>query len=154
VIEGKLLERDVVVSKKDPKVNGRLLALVFASSDLGVLKGNLIGGFIENARPIAVAVSTHYIQGHYNSTIGQLVADAKKKLPEEQCRDFHLDPAVVGVFRKPHGLKIYGSTAQQDLEFNRLCSAYNAVKTYCHKERIHFTGTFSPNTFNRKTTAK
>jgi hypothetical protein len=34
VIEGKLLERDTVVSKKDPKFDGQLLVLVFASSTL------------------------------------------------------------------------------------------------------------------------
>jgi hypothetical protein len=93
--------------------------------------------------------STHHIQGHYNSTIGQLVADAKKELPEEQCRDIHLEPAIVGVFRKPHGLKSYRSIAQQDLEFNRLCFTYIQ---YCQnlllQRRNPFTGTFLPNTFN------
>jgi hypothetical protein len=93
-------------------------------------------------------VSTHHIQGHYDSTIGQLVADAIKELPEEQSRAGHLDPAILGIFCKPHGLKSCGSIAQQDLEFNRPCSTYHAIKTYCHTEGIHFTGTFLPKTFN------
>lgn len=155
MVEGQIFARKITASKKKPDLGRQLLVLVFASSNLGSLKNLFTKGFNKHAQSVAQyigsRVSSHPIQYHLHSEIGKLVADAQKELPKEPSQGLagahRPKPAIVGIFQKPQGLGKPGTSAQQEIELNKLRLTYEAMKLYCHQEGYHFAGTFVGQSF-------
>jgi hypothetical protein len=142
VVVGEILEARIPGSKKDPDISQPVLVLVFESTEIEALNGVISNGLRTHFKALPTRISTHNIGDLSGNNIEPLIADAQKEFQNVESTVKHLKPAIVGFFCKPDDLGKPGSSARQELEFDRLRRMYADLKFYCHTEGYHFAGTF------------
>jgi hypothetical protein len=145
--EARIIETEFTASKEgSPEFEQPILVLAFTSSNLQELKTRFSEVFGKHARSIkSKDVSTHPVRPYHDSEVEKLITDARGKLAKKDALAGKCKPAIIGIFRKPQRA---GEVAQQDTELERLRFTYEALKLYCHKNGIHFVGTFLPPAFD------